>query len=82
MVGECADEGVSPPLDEIIFQDVEAAHHLREDEHFVAPGNERGEKLVNQHQLPGRLDHGLQLEVRGFGAVRFSEIFKNLFLGP
>jgi hypothetical protein len=48
----------------------------------VAPGNELGEKLVNQHQLPGRLDHGLQLEVRGFGAVRFSEIFQNLFLGP
>lgn len=55
----CGSGWASPSLDEIVLQDVETAHHLREDEHFVAASNELGEKLVNEHQLPRRLDHGL-----------------------
>lgn len=31
---------VSPSLDEIIFQDVEATHHLGEDEYLVATCNQ------------------------------------------
>lgn len=72
----------SPPLDEIVFQDVEATHHLGEDEHFVATCNQLREQFINQHQLPCCLDHGLQLKLRGIRAVGFSEIFQNFFLCP
>ena len=72
----------SPSLDEIIFQDVETAHHLREDEHFVAASNQLREQFINQHQLPCSLDHGLQLKVRGIGAVSFPEVLQNFLLCP
>lgn len=40
-------EDGSPPLDQIIFQDVKTAHHLREDEHFVAACDQLGEQFIN-----------------------------------
>jgi len=42
-----------PSLDEVVFQDVEAAHHLGEDEHPVASGLHLGQQLVDEDQLPG-----------------------------
>lgn len=40
-----------PSLDEVVFQDVQAAHHLRKDEHFVSTGLHLGEQLVNENEF-------------------------------
>lgn len=70
----------SPSLYEVVLHDVQAAHHLGEDEHLVSPGQQFGQQLVDQHQLPGRLDHGLQLEVQRVRAVVPPEAIQNLLL--
>ena len=72
--------GGSPSLDEVVLQDVEAADHLGEDEHLVPPGQQLGQQLVYQHQLPRTLDHGLQLEVPRIRAVAFPEAVQDLLL--
>ena len=70
----------SPSLDEVVLQDVEAADHLGEDEHLVPPGQQLGQQLVYQHQLPRTLDHGLQLKVPCIWAVALPEAVQDLLL--
>ena len=71
-----------PSLNEVVFQDVQAAHHLREDEHPVAPGLHLGQQFVDEDQLPGRLYHRLQVEVEGIGAVHLPEVLHDLLFCP
>ena len=71
-----------PSLDEVVLQDVQAADHLGEDEHLVPPGLHLGQELVYEDQFAGRLDHGLQGEVHGCGAVDLAEVLQDLLLGP
>lgn len=67
-----------PSLDEVVFQDVQAAHHLGEDENFVASGLHPRQQLVDEDQLPRRLHHGLQVKVHGRGAVHLPEVLQDL----
>lgn len=56
---QCGHNAYLPPLDEVIFQDIQAAHHLGEDEDFVATCNQFREQFINQYQLSSCLNHGL-----------------------
>ena len=67
----------SPSLNEVVFQDVQAAHHLGEDEHPVAAGLQLRQQLVNQHELPSSLDHRLELKIWRVGTVCFFKLFQN-----
>lgn len=55
---------LSPFLDQVVLQDVQTADHLTEHQDSVAPGLQFGQQLVDQHQLAGGLDHGLEGHVR------------------
>lgn len=70
----------SPSLDEVVLQDVQAADHLGEDQHLVSSSQQLGQQLVDQHQFPGCLDHGLQLEVRCLWTVALLEALQDLLL--
>lgn len=67
----------SPSLNEIVFQDVQAAHHLGEDKHPVATSLQLWQQLVNQHQLASSLDHCLELKIWRLCIVRFFKLFQN-----
>lgn len=47
----------------------------------MSPGQQFGQQLVDQHQLTGRLDHRLQLEVQRVRTVALPEALQNLLLG-
>lgn len=70
----------SPPLYEIVLQDVQAAHHLGEDQHFVATSQQFWQQFVNQHQFTSCLDHSLQLEIQRIWTVAPSEALQDLLL--
>lgn len=72
----------SPSLNEVVFQDVQAAHHLRKDEHFVSTGLHLGKQLVNENEFTCRLNHSLQVEIYSCGAIHLLEVLKDLLLGP
>lgn len=63
-----------PSLNEVVFQDVQAAHHLGEDEHLVPSGLHLRQQFVNKDQLPSRLHHSLQVKVDGSRAIHLSEV--------
>lgn len=67
-------------MDEVVLQDVQTADHLGEDQDFVSPCQQFGQQLVNQHQFPCSLDHGLQLEVQRIWTVALFKAFQNLLL--
>lgn len=67
-----------PSLNEVVFQDVEAAHHLGEDEHLVASSLHLRQQLINKDQLPSRLHHSLQVKVDGSGAIYLPEVLQDL----
>lgn len=69
-----------PSLNEVVFQDVQAAHHLGEDEHLVAPSLHLRQQFVDKDQLPSRLHHRLQVEVHGCGAIHLPEVLQDLLL--
>lgn len=50
----------SPFLDEVVLQDVQTADHLTEHQDSVTASFEFGKQLVNEHQLSGSLNHGLE----------------------
>ena len=47
-------------LYEVVFEDVEDADHLREDEHLVAARLQLGQQLVDEHELARGLHHRFQ----------------------
>lgn len=49
-----------PFLDEVVLQDVQTADHLTEYQDSVSTGLQFWQQLVNEHQLAGSLDHGLE----------------------
>lgn len=69
-----------PSLNEVVFQDVQAAHHLGEDEHLVASSLHLRQQFVNKDQFPRRLHHRLQVEVHGCGAIHLPEVLQDLLL--
>ena len=69
-----------PSLDEVVFQDVQAANHLGEDEDLVAAGLHLGQQLVDEDQFASRLHHSLEVEVHGGGTVHVPEVLQNLLL--
>lgn len=69
-----------PLVDEVVLQDVQAAHHLGEDEHLVSASLEARQQLVQQHQLACRAHKRLQVEVRGHGVVHFPQLRNYLLL--
>lgn len=71
-----------PSLNEVVFQDIQAAHHLGEDEHPVPSGLHLGQQFVNKDQLPGRLHHRLQVKVDGSGAIHLPEVLQDLLFCP
>lgn len=62
-IGSGVGSDILPSLDEVVLQDVQTAHHLGKDEHTVPPSLQFGEQLVDQHQFPCSLDHGLEVEL-------------------
>lgn len=71
-----------PSLNEVVFQDVQAAHHLGEDEHLVSSSLHLGQQFVNKYQLPGRLHHGLQVKVDCSRTTYFPEVLQDLLFCP
>lgn len=65
---------ILPSLNEVVFQNVKAAHHLGEDEHLVASSLHLRQQFVNKDQLPCRLHHGLQMEVERSGAIHLPKV--------
>lgn len=66
-----------PSLNEVVFQYVQAAHHLGKDEHPVATSLQFGQQLVNQHELASSLDHRLELKIWRVCIVCFFKLFQN-----
>lgn len=75
-------EWVEPFLNEVVFQDVQASHHLTEHQHSVSAGLQFGQQLVDEHQLASCLDHGLERHVRYVWPMRVTELLCDLLLGP
>lgn len=67
----------SPSLNEVVFQYVQAAHHLGKDKHPVATSLQFWQQLVNQHELASSLDHRLELEIWRVCIVCFFKLFQN-----
>lgn len=67
----------SPSLNEVVFQYVQAAHHLGKDKHPVATSLQFGQQLVNQHELASSLDHRLELKIWRVCTVCFFKLFQN-----
>lgn len=63
-----------PSLNEVVFQDVQTSHHLREDEHLVPSCLHFRQQFVDEDELSSRLHHSLQVKVRGSGAVHLPEV--------
>lgn len=61
----------------VILQNIQAAHHLREDKDLVASSFHFWKKFINKNQFPSRLDHCLQMEVRSTWAVCFFKLSKD-----
>lgn len=50
---------LSPLLDEVVFQDVQATDHLGKNQHLVSSGFQFRKQLIDQHQFPRGTHHGL-----------------------
>lgn len=70
----CYIQQTLPFLNEVVFQDIQTAHHLGEDEHLMSSCFHLGQQFVNEDQLSSRLHHRLQVKVSGSGIVYFPEI--------
>lgn len=68
----------TPFLNEVVFQNVQTAHHLTEHQDPVSASLQFGKQLVYKYQLASGLDHGLECHIRYICPMRVPKLLCNL----
>lgn len=69
-----------PFVYEVVLKDVEAAHHLREDEHLVSSSFEAWKQLIQQDQFTSGAHQSLEMEVWSQRIIHLPQLSHYLLL--